>query len=423
MGMAASQARFLGLTARKTNTEYEGQQVNQQRTALANQSAGLFNQMMSLEVPTPPLATNFSRTEYVFTDPSTSQKIYLDSIYKNPTVGTGRESYTVSGTSKSASVISNISTIVPTGDSNNRFNIQVDAKDKTKYTISVNGGTNMSITDPRRYDALIKYFGEAEKASGNEDPSTYPQEGDTFFKYTNPNTQIEYYIYAGRYEEKPEVPSFERDEKGKYKLDAGGNKIPILDDEGNQKTEKAVKQNADGTYILDGNNKIQIDYAKVPMTVEELAAAAENGESFKTYSAESYTKNETFHYDDAQIVKANDGTGRYESITFYTDDQIDPVTGKPIEGSTPVTCKLTQQTVQDEAAFDAAMETYNAKKVIYDKSIADIDAKTSVIQQQDKTLELHLNQLDTEQQAIQTEMDAVKKVIDKNIEETFKTFA
>ena len=69
------------------------------------------------------------------------------------------------------------------------------------------------------------------------------------------------------------------------------------------------------------------------------------------------------------------------------------------------------------------METYQAKKDIYEKQVADINAKTTIIQQQDKTLELHLTQLDTEQQAIQTEMDAVKKVIDKNIEETFKTFA
>ena len=40
MGMAASQARYLGLTARKTNVEYEGQQINQARTALANQTDG-----------------------------------------------------------------------------------------------------------------------------------------------------------------------------------------------------------------------------------------------------------------------------------------------------------------------------------------------------------------------------------------------
>ena len=37
MGLAATQARYLGLTARKTNVEFEGQQINQQRTALANQ--------------------------------------------------------------------------------------------------------------------------------------------------------------------------------------------------------------------------------------------------------------------------------------------------------------------------------------------------------------------------------------------------
>ena len=82
MGMAASQARYLSLTARKTNTEYEGQQVNQQRTALANQSAGLFNQMLALEVPTPPMATDYTKTVYTFVDTSTSENISLDSIYK-----------------------------------------------------------------------------------------------------------------------------------------------------------------------------------------------------------------------------------------------------------------------------------------------------------------------------------------------------
>ncbi len=46
MGMAASQARYLALTARKTNTEWEGQQINQARTALANQSPSLALQLL-----------------------------------------------------------------------------------------------------------------------------------------------------------------------------------------------------------------------------------------------------------------------------------------------------------------------------------------------------------------------------------------
>ena len=58
-GMAASQARFLSLTARKSNVEYEGQQVNQQRTALSNESANLYNKLTSIEVPTPPSTSDY----------------------------------------------------------------------------------------------------------------------------------------------------------------------------------------------------------------------------------------------------------------------------------------------------------------------------------------------------------------------------
>ena len=68
MGMAASQARYLTLTARKTNTEYEGQQINQARVALANQSADLFNQMLSMEVPKCPDSTDFTTIQYSWSD-------------------------------------------------------------------------------------------------------------------------------------------------------------------------------------------------------------------------------------------------------------------------------------------------------------------------------------------------------------------
>ncbi len=41
----------------------------------------------------------------------------------------------------------------------------------------------------------------------------------------------------------------------------------------------------------------------------------------------------------------------------------------------------------------------------------------------DRQLEIELKNVDTQQQAVQTEIDAVNKVIDKNIDMTFKTFA
>ena len=68
MGMAASQARYLALTARKTNTEWEGQQINQARTALANQSANLFNRLLGLEVPNAPKTTDYTELQYSFSD-------------------------------------------------------------------------------------------------------------------------------------------------------------------------------------------------------------------------------------------------------------------------------------------------------------------------------------------------------------------
>ena len=49
MGLAASQARFLILTARKSDLELTGQQINQSRMQLANVSTQLFGLMANLE--------------------------------------------------------------------------------------------------------------------------------------------------------------------------------------------------------------------------------------------------------------------------------------------------------------------------------------------------------------------------------------
>lgn len=72
MGMAASQARFLQLTARRSNIEYQGQQINQERLALANSSAGLFEKMLTLVPPTPPSSQDdkYFTQGYNFTDPT-----------------------------------------------------------------------------------------------------------------------------------------------------------------------------------------------------------------------------------------------------------------------------------------------------------------------------------------------------------------
>ena len=73
--MAASQARWISLAARKTNVEYEGQQINQARTALANESSQLWNELYNMEVPTAPSTTEFTKTQYTFENGDTTQTI------------------------------------------------------------------------------------------------------------------------------------------------------------------------------------------------------------------------------------------------------------------------------------------------------------------------------------------------------------
>lgn len=51
-----------------------------------------------------------------------------------------------------------------------------------------------------------------------------------------------------------------------------------------------------------------------------------------------------------------------------------------------------------------------------------LQARIAAIQAVDKSLELQLRRVDTQHDAVQTEIDAVRKVISKNIEGTFKTF-
>jgi hypothetical protein len=114
MGMAASQARFLQLTARRSNIEYQGQQINQERLALANASAGLFEKMLTLVPPTPPSSQDdkYYTQGYNFTDPDDElqKKINWSSTTVvagdfPPDVTSGTDDISISITPVSGSVI------------------------------------------------------------------------------------------------------------------------------------------------------------------------------------------------------------------------------------------------------------------------------------------------------------------------------
>ena len=102
-----------------------------------------------------------------------------------------------------------------------------------------------------------------------------------------------------------------------------------------------------------------------------------------------------------------DGQGRFKTLKLENDS---------------TTYTLNTETVTDEDAYNDAMNRYYYENAVYEKNISDINARTEIIQAQDRTLELRLEQLNTEQNALQNEMEAVKKVVDKHVELGFKTF-
>lgn len=66
------------------------------------------------------------------------------------------------------------------------------------------------------------------------------------------------------------------------------------------------------------------------------------------------------------------------------------------------------------------MNKYHYDKSLYEQEVQAINSKIQIIQQQDKDLELRLKQLDTEENAISTEMEAVKKLFLKTLNQLSK---
>ena len=75
MGLAASQARLLGIGSKKITTEWQGQQINQARTALANEASRLWQEYYSMKEPVAPDITNYASNQYSFNDGNSNYEI------------------------------------------------------------------------------------------------------------------------------------------------------------------------------------------------------------------------------------------------------------------------------------------------------------------------------------------------------------
>ena len=398
MGMAASQARFLGLTARKTNTEYEGQQINQQRTTLSNQSANYYNQLLGMTVPVPPSVADYTKTTYTFEDGSLSNSISTMVAQKD---GKYLISYTASWTND----FSVVSTIYTRKGEEGNYDYYVGAKKLRELgTLS---------DDVYSYDVTYEITDEAGEKHDATAKTKYDKEKDQYYisddkgnrQIITPKTGTTPSKYYDGDDEYLKTLSLEQIDK-------------MLEEEEKYKTQLTNKYGASANgymvrYVQNTSTGTWSPYfVNKDVLVAENTKFSDTGSSqsaIKTYTIGSAKETEEIKGVEARLEQ--DSTGRIISVTLNPDDP-----------ATKVTYAVTTNTVTDQAKYDDAMNQYEYDKYEYDQSIQNINAKIEVIQSEDKNLELRLKQLDTEQDAIQTEMDAVQKVIEKNTESTFKTF-
>ena len=363
MGMAASQARYLGLTARKTNVEYEGQQVNQARTALANQSANLFNRLLSLQVPTPPSTTDFTKLEYSYID-GTNGEIITDMtpLYSSGNTQ-GEDTYNYSVT--------------------HYHNAEVYQGQQVKLTnphVVLDGSTTPSTpTNVGNYELTkFTYYTDIDGSSLSDSEKELQKE-----------IQAQFEQISTDWKNKSKFPQIPTTDTSDF-TNMDGSTVQIYyysAADGRRYFATSADLIASGQSAPDAAHPIDNQTIKLP-----------------TYYAESSTQ----RIEKTQNALVDfDGSGRAISLK-YEDSS--------------VVYTLNAETSTDENAYNDAMNQYTYDMAVYEKEIQDINAKTAKIQEEDRTLELRLKQLDTEQEALQTEMEAVKKVIDKNIENTFKTF-
>ena len=354
MGMSASQARFLSLTARKTNVEYEGQQINQQRTALSNESSNYYSQLTAMDVPVPPSAADYTKVTYTFKD---------------------------------GSEMNTITSLVATKDTASTGVYMLNYVQEIPTDAMVVNGTNVVTKTNGSYFV-----------------------GAVALQYKATDTSAEALrarlILAG-------VP---KDVANNYSTDELTKKN-ILENQYRDMAEEKYKTGEDWLVRYVRNTSTG-NYEPVFYSLKELKSMDYNEKTGASLSGvKQYIFGESTESREIKNAKAKveqDVSGRYISIFIYDDPNDYTAGGTKYD--------LTTTTEADDASYNDAMNQYYYDKAKYDQEVQEVNAKIEVIQVQDKNLELKLKQLDTEQNAIQTEMDAVKKVISKNVEGSFKTF-
>lgn len=410
MGMSASQLRYCLISGKKSDVEFEGQQINQQRTTLATETSTYNSQLLDLKVPTAPSADSYTKTSYTFDMGGNNYSIkgvtYVpaNGTYTINTTNTIVGSAAQTGLALFNSFTANGNTTYTTGTTaSTQTNLTlIDLATEDAQTQALDR-TNMTLIYGKDFDQPTYTITAGGIALNSLDTSNTATATALQTVYgTNYNANTKYYSYnttngGNNVTHYVAATDINATTHAATSYVAGTAAIPGA---GGNGTALALTQSPAETYY-----KYQSNGTTRYITGTTLAANANQGTNAKySYVNDTATITQSSSFTNATV--AWDSSGR---MTGFTD-------------SDGTLHSLTSSTKTDETAYSDAMNQYAYDKQIYEQKNNEINAKISVVQMQDKKLELKLQNLDTQQQALSTEMESVKKVIDKNIEASFKAF-
>ena len=409
MGMSASQARLLGLQARQSNLEYQGQQINQERTILSQQCTALYNSLLAMQVPTPPSTQDFTTIEYSGSDGASKFTIgtvkpsgenYNVEIRTTETGNALQSDYGSKVVAKAGAEVkgtkladTNIGALK--ANELTKYYVIIDDKVEQLSTNSIyvtkNDSGSCSLKQESITGATIFKAGEGEESINNPNAGATTVAGNVVYDFREAAVIFPQFSWS-EYETAIKNTFGSSNES----IDADDFYVYIhTSDTGIESVKFALKSDVE-TKNEDGSSNIGDGFAKTYSFIP-------NG---------TFTKSDPVDGCKLQF----DTQGRIHTISIPEYD-----TQRNLIGYRDV--ELTAKTVTDEAAYQDAYNQYEYKQYEYDKTQQEINRKTEIIQQEDRNLELKLQRLDNERTQITTEIEAVEKVIQENIESSYKTFS
>lgn len=480
MGMAASQARLLSITARLTNNENSGQSVSYSKQRLADQTQQITNEYNeALNATKLTVLTSFNGAEANYTDISYN-------LMTGPQMAENVRQYIVTDSKGKVLVTKDIANAYE--KSNGNYN-QFLASLNTGYSqadITVQKSEDrteeQAATEQKIHEAWDAYFatvginlGDDEHDFGFGWVETYAAGGDInnpndyaigrgYATYRKVKRDDEGNIVYNQAKDENENLLYEQalDENGEpvYKNDVDGNKVPVYDknkpiydyDSPVYETDEA------GNYInepinYEGNTEESRDLFDYAMAITEAylrvgdqfkveydmdsslalkSAADPENKSILTYYRNIFDKMQSSGYFTYTNVPAEaDENHIYAGIGTGTAGNVQK---SPLEDNTTFeaalrdgTLRLEYYSTTDKAFVSTTIsEDTCIQEVEDERAIAQAETKYNQdmtdLENKDKKLDLELKKLDTEHSALQTEYDSVKNVVDKNVEASFKTF-